>query len=62
MREAKNHNKIVVLPLRNEEGKINETQKVHGLATINMTMMEAMIHSKMGVPSSINGAGQSGEK
>ena len=35
---------------------------MYGVATVDMSIMEAMTHNKKGVPSSINGTGQSGEK
>ena len=35
---------------------------MYGASAIDMPMMEVMTHNKKGVPSSVNGTGQSGEK
>ena len=61
-RATENYCKTSVSSSRNESGKINELQEVYGPNTIDMPMMEAMTHNKKGVPSSVNGRGQRGEK
>ena len=57
-----NSKTLSVSSSRNEGGKINELQEVYGAADIDMPMMEAITHNKKGVPSSVNGTRQSGEK
>ena len=62
MMAAENYSEIDVSSLRNEARKKSETQEMYGVATIDMTIMEATTHNKKGVTSSINGTGKSGEK
>ena len=57
MMVVENHSKIDVSFSRNKPRQISETKEVHGAAIVDMLTMKAIIHSKMGVPSSINGAG-----
>ena len=62
MMATENYCKIDVSSSRNEAGKINELQEVYAATAIDIPMMEAMNHNKKGVPSQVNGIGQSGEK